>query len=75
MGKLLHREDLEQMECACGGDECDNSSIVLRSACHSNVPTWTFYDKREHCLIVICAKCEEVVTKIKVAYKKAESLN
>ena len=67
MPKTHFQHELEGMVCQCGGEDCDNSTIVLRSNCHPNTHTWTFYDKTDHLLKIVCAECEEIVTCIEVA--------
>ena len=67
--KDYHREDFERMKCECGGDDCNNRTIVLGGKCHPKAPAWAFYDKELHRLIVVCAECETLIACIVVAYK------
>ena len=67
MRKPLTQQDLTGMQCQCGKPGCNKTLIVFRSECHSDTPTWTFYDKTSKKLSVICSECERVVVQFELA--------
>jgi len=67
MPELLTQLDLDEMRCACGGDNHEDHAIVLHSRCHMNAPTWTAYDKRDGTLTVMCSECDKQIARILVA--------
>ena len=65
----LTRENLDVLECECGGEECDNDSVYIEPKCHPRYGTDVFYNKKDGCLYISCHMCDDLVAVIEVATK------
>lgn len=64
--KILTRKEMDGMKCMVPGCMC-GGIVVIHSQCHITEPTWVNYDPACGCITIKCAKCDKVITKIKVA--------
>lgn len=63
----LTQADLNKLKCSTPGCTCSDEPMIFRSRCHIHAPTWSWYDKEDGTMTVICSECEKVIVVVQVA--------
>lgn len=66
-GPGLTTAELERSVCACGAEDCDNSTIFLHGKCHPEAAAEVSYTKGSGKIVINCHKCKKLVAEIAVA--------
>lgn len=51
----------------CSMENCtheDHGTMYIHSRCHIKSPTWTYFNPETGELVIECAKCKKVITRI-----------
>jgi hypothetical protein len=63
----LTRRQLDAAGCSTPDCGHDHTLLFFHGRCHPQADTDAYYDKRDHCVHIICAACEKPISTIKVA--------
>lgn len=66
-GPGLTTAELERSVCACGAEDCDNSTIFFHGKCHPESPAEVSYTKGSDKIVIACHKCKMLIAEIAVA--------
>lgn len=68
----LFADDLNKMNCQCNEPDCDNSALYFFPKCHPRSGMKGIYSKEAKELLLICNKCDKIITAIAIANKTEE---
>lgn len=63
----LGQDMLDQQQCSCGGEVCDNKVLVFASVCHPGAGLAAAYHKERKTIGLFCNECQSLVCEIAVA--------
>lgn len=70
MPDILYLDNVKDMRCACGKDDCPHDGLILHARCHMESPTWAELNAIKGTLTIRCAECDKEVAVFAISRKE-----